>query len=370
MADDLIDPLKAAQAGAADGGADASTEEAIFKEFSKAKDDGLALPLEPEPSQPKGDGGTAADPVAGKAEDEGAAKAAPKTETPTAEGKTKADDADDPKALKAALEAAKSDVAKLSRDFHAYKSQEGRRMAALQGKNVPGVDVPKTPAADGAAQVEPAAAAPKKDEDDPLTSPEFLKVKEEYGDVITPLERVIKHLQSKLEAVEGRTAAAEKGLSGLTSVQANEYVAEQSAALSEKHKDWQTIVASEDFEAWLADQPTEVKSLVTKNADRIVDAKAGARALDFYKSDRGVGREPAKAEPKDEPVKGKDNGKGNGHTATSPAQDSRRQRQLESASAIPDKGPGPAGGPTGDDEVAMFRHYAALKDKELAAGRM
>lgn len=365
MADDLIDPLQAAQ-GAANAGGDAAADDALFKEFSKAKDDGLALPPEPEPNQTKADGGQAAEPVAGEAKDDGAAKAASKPETPPAAGSPKADDADDPKALKAALEAAKSDVEKLSRDFHAYKSQEGRRLAALQGKNVPGVDVPKTPAADGAAPV----AAPKPDEDDPLASPEFQKVREEYGDVIAPLEKVIKHLQGKLSALDGRTAAAEKDLSGLTAAQANEYVAEQSAALTAKHKDWQEICSSDDFEKWLADQPEEVQGLVTKNKDRIVDAKAGARALDFYKSDRGIGREkPADPTPTPEPARGKDGGKG-GQSATSPAQDSRRQRQLESSTAIPDKGPGPAGGPTGDDDQALFRHFAALKDKELAAGRI
>lgn len=365
MADDLIDPLKAAQSGAADEGDDTSAD-AMFKEFSDARDKGLAPP-EPEPSQDKADGGKqAAESDAGKAEDDGAAKAAPKTpETPEAGGDKPKADADDPKALRAALEAAAKQVETLTRDFHAYKSQEGRRLAALQGKTVPGVDV--KPAVEGAAAP---AAAPKKDEDDPLTSPEFLKVKQEYGDVIEPLEKVIKSLQGKLAAVESRTVVVEKDLSGLTANQANEYVAEQSAVLTEKHKDWQTIVTSPDFKAWLDEQPEEVQGLVKKNADRIVDARAGARALDFYKSDRGIGREPAKAAPKDEPAKGKTNGTGNGQPSTIPAKDPRRQRQLESAAAIPDKGPGPASGPTGDDDTALFRHYAAMKDKQLAANRI
>lgn len=354
-ADTTPDAAKAAEGSQA-------ADDAFFAEFAKAKDAGTAI-ADPGQDQPNGDGGKAADQDAGKVEADGAAKAAQK-ETPPAKGQPKADElADDPKALKAALEAAKSDVETLRKDFHAYKSQEGRRQAAANGKNVPGVEVPKTAAVDDAA----AKAAPKKDEDDPLTSPEFLKVKEEYGDVITPLEKVIKHLQSKLEAVEGRTATAEKDLSGLTAEKANEFVATETATLASKHKDWLTIVQSEDFEKWLQDQPTEVQGLVLKNADRIVDAKAGARAIDFYKSDRGIGREPAPAKDAP-PAGGKSNGKG--QNATVPAQADRRSRQLEGSTSIPDRGPGPAGGPTGDDEVALFRHFAAQKDKDMAAGRM
>ncbi len=350
-------------AKAAEGSQEA--DDAFFREFAQAKDAGTALP-EPGPDQQNGDGGKAADQPAGQVEAEGAAKAAPQKETPPAKGQPKADEqADDPKTLKAALEAAKSDVEKLRNDFHAYKSQEGRRQAAAAGKNVPGVEVPKTPAVDDAA----AKAAPKVDEDDPLASPEFAKVREEYGDVIAPLEKVIKHLQGKLTSIEGRTASAEKDLSGLTAEKANEFVATESATLTAKHKDWQAIVVSEDFEKWLDDQPEEVRALVTKNAARIVDARAGARAIDFYKSDRGIGREPAPAkDAPPAPAGGKSNGKG--QPATVPAQADRRSRQLEGNAAVPDRGPGPAGGPTGDDEAALFRHFAAQKDKDMAAGRM
>lgn len=339
---------------AADNASDGSADDSLFKEFSGLKDQGL--PVTPDPlDQQIGDGGKAADQNA----DGGAAQAAPEKNTP-AEGKTKAEEqADDPKALKAALEAAQADVDKLNREFHAYKSQEGRRQAALSGKNVPGVDVPKTPAANAAAE----KAAAQQDEEDPLTSPEFLKVKEEYGDVVAPLEKVIRHLKTKLDTVEGRTATAERDLSGLTAEKANTFFAEETAKMTQKHKDWQTIVASDDFSKWLDDQPEEVRGLVLKNAERIVDAKAGIRAIDFYKSDRGIGREPAPA--KDDKVPGK------GQSATAPAnKDSRRNRQLESAAAVPDRGPGPAGGPSGDDEAALFRHYAAQKDKEMAAGRL
>lgn len=367
--DDLIDPLKAAQQGAAGGGEDDGA--AMFAEFAKAKDTGTALPPEPEEANKvRVDGGKpAAELEPNKAETEqGAAKAAPEEKTNPAKGaEPGADDADDPKALRAALAAAQADVQKLARDFHAYKSQEGRRLAALQGKNVPGVDVPKTTADEGAAPAK-TEAAPKKDDDDPLASPEFLKVKEEYGDVIAPLEKVIKHLSGKLKEVEGRTERHERDLSGLTTAQTNEYVAEQSAALTAKHNDWVSIVQSDDFEGWLNDQPEEIQALVKKNAARIVDAKAGARALDLYKSDRGIGGKPAKVEDNTKvDDKTTEVTKTGSQGANRPAD--RRQRQLEGNTSIKDKGPGPAGGPSSDDETALFRHFAAQKDKEMGLSR-
>lgn len=328
---------------------DAASAEALFKQFSELKEKGeSALPETAED-----DGGKAADPAP---EQDGAATAAPE-KTPPAEEKSKADVADDPNALKAALEAAKKQIDALE---HENRSNRGR-LSALERERR------------GTAAPEAAPAEPKADEaqadTDPLKSEKFASFKKEFPEIAGVLEDLYAPIRTEVAAVKGRTEAAEKNLSGLTEAQMQVHVVEQEAALAEKHQDWVAITRSPDFEAWLGEQPTEIQQLIVKNGERIVDAKAAIRGIDLYKSDRGIGREPAKPDPEPKAETPKVNGQGNGQGTTSPASD-RRTRQLEAAAAVPDRGPGPASGPSGDDESALFRHFASMKDKEIAAGRL
>lgn len=62
-------------------------------------------------------------------------------------------------------------------------------------------------------------------------------------------------------------------------------------ALMKMHPDFQKIRASKDFHDWVSEQPKYVMDALYNNN---TDAKAAARAIDLYKSDRGI----RKAKPK------------------------------------------------------------------------
>jgi len=61
--------------------------------------------------------------------------------------------------------------------------------------------------------------------------------------------------------------------------------------LMKMHPDFQKIRASKDFHDWVSEQPKYVMDALYNNN---TDAKAAARAIDLYKSDRGIRKVKAK----------------------------------------------------------------------------
>ena len=53
------------------------------------------------------------------------------------------------------------------------------------------------------------------------------------------------------------------------------------------HPDFEDIRESDDFHEWADEQPKWVQDALYENSE---DAKSAARAIDLYKSDRGIGK--------------------------------------------------------------------------------
>tara|TARA_X000001388_G_scaffold9832_1_gene6088 strand:- start:8196 stop:9017 length:822 start_codon:yes stop_codon:yes gene_type:complete len=63
------------------------------------------------------------------------------------------------------------------------------------------------------------------------------------------------------------------------------------AELMQAHPDFEEIRDSEDFHEWVEDQPKLIQDALYENDE---DARAASRAIDLYKSDRGIGKSKRK----------------------------------------------------------------------------
>jgi hypothetical protein len=119
---------------------------------------------------------------------------------------------------------------------------------------------------------------PKSDED----IEEWAK---DYPDVAAIVETIaMKKAKEQSIALEERMKAIDEMQNSATKEKAE-------AALMQMHPDFDDIRDSDDFHEWAEEQPKWVQDALYENDD---DARSAARAIDLYKADRGIGKEPKK----------------------------------------------------------------------------
>jgi|TARA_B110000285_G_scaffold94115_1_gene107515 hypothetical protein len=121
---------------------------------------------------------------------------------------------------------------------------------------------------------------PKSDED--IT--EWAK---EYPDVAAIVETIaMKKAKEQSDALAVR-------LKEIDERDANSVKEKAEVDLLRIHPDFATIRESDDFHDWADEQPSWVQNALYENDN---DAKSAARAIDLYKSDKGIGKTKAKSD--------------------------------------------------------------------------
>ena len=180
---------------------------------------------------------------------------------------------------------------------------------------------------------------------DAFETEDWQKLKEEYPEVLGPVEQALRSRDEQLQQVNKRLEQFGEKFQGLDQAQHEAYLAGQEQALSERHPDWQQVTASDQFLRWYESAPKKVREAVENNADGIVDADDAAFALDLFKQSGGGQAQNNQQQPSGQQTGGQDRTR------------SRRQRQLNSAQSVQGKGPGAASGAP-DEFEAAFEHYA------------
>ena len=104
----------------------------------------------------------------------------------------------------------------------------------------------------------------------------------EYPDVAAIVETIaMKKAREQSTALEERLKAIDELQNSATKEKAE-------AALMQMHPDFDDIRDSDDFHEWAEEQPKWVQDSLYENDN---DARSAARAIDLYKSDRGIGKE-------------------------------------------------------------------------------
>ena len=104
----------------------------------------------------------------------------------------------------------------------------------------------------------------------------------EYPDVAAIVETIaMKKAREQSSALEERLKAIDEMQNSATKEKAE-------ATLMQMHPDFDEIRDSDDFHEWAEEQPKWVQDALYENDN---DARSAARAIDLYKSDRGIGKE-------------------------------------------------------------------------------
>ena len=195
--------------------------------------------------------------------------------------------------------------------------------------------------------------------DDPTQSDDWKKLRDEYPELLGPVEQMFQRMDQKLQSLEqGHT-------------QVSGYVQDQQLqrnydTVAESHEDFAAFTAApeddpwarsygEALQAWTAQQPEEVQAIVQRNAEDIYDpAKVDWVLQQFKASDvyRQMVGEPGSAQTQTQPSAKTQQGQAGKDEISE-----RRKRRLDSAPAVSGKGPGAATGAP-DDFDAAFDHYA------------
>jgi hypothetical protein len=117
---------------------------------------------------------------------------------------------------------------------------------------------------------------------EPLSTDDLQQLREDFPEVAGPLLDKIEALSVKLTAIEApvgqiqqeRTAAFYQG---------------QETLLTQKHSDWQAVVADDRFMGWVEGQPQAIKEALQRNFDAIVDAQEAALVIGQFKAEVGFG---------------------------------------------------------------------------------
>ncbi len=181
----------------------------------------------------------------------------------------------------------------------------------------------------------------------------FRKAKEDYPEVLAPVEEAFKALETKLEK---KVAGISDQVDGITSRQAEVNSDEQYALVIEKHSDYEAVAASPEFSNWFENAPAYVREGVQRNAEDVVDGAEVISIVRQFKSETGY-KSPADS-PAPDGAKPK--------AKLSP----ERQAQLDSATSPKPKGVPAASHPEPPEDASPQEHwdyYERLDAQKAAA---
>ena len=127
--------------------------------------------------------------------------------------------------------------------------------------------------------------ATKKEIKLPKTEEEIETWAKEYPDVAAIVETIAtKKAKEQSESIN-------KKLKEIDELNAKTAKEKAEVQLLQIHPDFAEIRESDDFHEWADEQPKWVQDALYENSE---DARSAARAIDLYKSDRGIGKKDAK----------------------------------------------------------------------------
>ena len=129
------------------------------------------------------------------------------------------------------------------------------------------------------------SAATKKEMKLPKSDDDIEEWAKEYPDVAAIVETIaVKKAREQSSQIEER-------LKVINEMQNSASKEKAEAALMQMHPDFDEIRDSDDFHEWADEQPKWVQDALYENDN---DARSAARAIDLYKADKGIDKEPKK----------------------------------------------------------------------------
>lgn len=147
-------------------------------------------------------------------------------------------------------------------------------------------------------------------------------------------------LANELQGQNQEIAQLKQALSTLQQERQQLQVSEQIEVLASEHPDWEQTIAKEEFMEWLSNEPRHVQEAAYRNGQEIVDAREAADVVARFKATLSP-QQPS-----------------GGNAQPKQTLDSKRQRQLETATTAKSKGPSAGYGmPDNASEDALWNQW-------------
>ena len=118
-----------------------------------------------------------------------------------------------------------------------------------------------------------------------LESPALKLAREEYPEVVGPLEDALRQISEQTTALNKQVT---ERFTTADQREANAYYAAQENALTAREPDWKVQTAKPEFKKWLDQQPQYVQEGIQRNGSRIVDAAEAADIVGRFKASIGA----------------------------------------------------------------------------------
>lgn len=176
----------------------------------------------------------------------------------------------------------------------------------------------------------------------PEEDPELARAREEYPEVVLPLERSNEQLRERLDEIGSEVR---QRFARMDEDEQERYIDNQAVLLAEAHPDYNEVANSSEFNTWAQTQPPMVQQAIEKS----FDAEELSLVLSLYKQSTAPAK-PAADEPK-------------------PAAPDRRQAQLDSATTPRTKSPPQINPGKPEDDEGLWNYYAERDRREAARNR-
>lgn len=179
----------------------------------------------------------------------------------------------------------------------------------------------------------------------PFESDEWKGLREEFGDIAEPIERVLSgHFEAttkEIAVLKDENLRLRNGLQTIGQDRVHSRVMEQEEQVRQDHPDYDDVVNSEEFAAWAEAAPAYIRAGLERNGKAIVDAGEASDLVKRFKSDTGYGSDgetegDGSGASTETAANGANGARANGKdgAGSKPAAPSRRRQiQLDSASA-------------------------------------
>ena len=178
---------------------------------------------------------------------------------------------------------------------------------------------------------------------------DFKTIREDYPEIVEPLEIALKRKDAKIEALSGEVNTL-KGISH------EEAISRENEALTARNPNWTKSITHEGFTDWVDHQPQYVRDIVSRNYKGIVDSEESFDIIEKFEQAVGISYEADAKEAE-----------GNDAEAETVKLADKRKLQAEAANAPTSKSRGSAASGPADDFDKAFDYYAKKADKKNSA---
>ena len=134
------------------------------------------------------------------------------------------------------------------------------------------------------------SAATQKEMKLPKSDEDIEQWAKDYPDVAAIVETIA------MKKAREQSSALEERMKAIDELQVSATKEKAEAALMQMHPDFDEIRDSDSFHEWAEEQPKWVQDALYENTE---DARSASRAIDLYKSDRGIAKAAKKTNDKD-----------------------------------------------------------------------